>query len=200
MSIEQILKKIDDDAAAAAGGIVEEARTEAGRIARQYEAAAKKLRAQLEELAGRKAAEEKRRLLVSEELELRKAALVAKRRILSELYDEAKRKIGALSGAEYLDLLASMVAARAATGREEIVPAAGQRGLLDKAFLGKVAGAFDGEAKFTVSDREGEFAWGVVLREGKRVVDLSLETVFEQVRERIEPEVSAILFPDKRGD
>jgi V/A-type H+/Na+-transporting ATPase subunit E len=200
MSIEQILRKIDDDAAARAAEVVEEASAEARRIAGQYEAAAGKLKAELEDLAVRKAAEEERRLLVSEELELRKAALVAKHRILADLYDEAKQKIASLTGAGYLDLLASLIAARSATGREEIVPAAGQRGLLDKAFLRKVASSFDGTAAFTVAEREGEFAWGVVLREGKRVVDLSLGTVFDQVRERVEPEVSAILFMGKRGD
>jgi len=33
-----------------------------------------------------------------------------------------------------------------------------------------------------------------VLREGRRTVDLSLDAVFDQVMDRIEPEVSAILF------
>lgn len=200
MSIEQILRKIDDDAAGAAGAVVEEAEAEARRIADRYEAAAGKLRVELEELADRKAAEERRRLLVGEELELRKAALVEKRRILSELYDEAKREIGGLSRGEYLDLLVSLIASRAVSGAEEIVPAAGQRSLLDDAFLEKAGASFDGDARFSVAAEEGAFAWGIVLREGKRVVDLSLETIFGQVMERIEPEVSAILFSPERKE
>lgn len=200
MSIERILGKIDEDSAEAVRRVIEEAEAEARRIAGRYEAAAAKLRSELEELAGRKAADEKRRLIVAEELELRKAALVKKREILSDLYDEAKGTIGALSGGEYLDLLVSLVAARAVSGREEIVPAAGQRGLLDNAFLAKLGASFEGDARFSVARDEGTFTWGVVLREGKRTVDLSLETLFKQVGERLEPDVSAILFAGGRGD
>lgn len=200
MSIERILQKIDDDAANAARAVVEEARAEAAKILARYEAAAGQLRGELEAHAERKAAEEKRRLLVGEELELRKAALVGRHEILAGIYDEARSAIGGLAGGAYLDLLCSMIASHAVSGREEIVPAAGQRALLDAAFLKKVGAAFGGEARFTVAGEEGSFAWGVVLREGKRVVDLSLETVFEQVRERIEPEVSAVLFTGEGGD
>lgn len=200
MAIEQILQKIEDDAAEAARAVIAEAEAEAQRIAARAEADAGALRAELEALADRKAEEETRRLIVGAQLETRKAELVRKRELLGEVYDEARRAIAGLSGDEYLGLLASMIAARAVSGREEIVPAAGQRDLLDGAFLARVGEAFRAGAAFTVAAEEGPFDWGVVLREGRRTVDLSLETVFEQVRERIEPEVSAILFGGPRKD
>jgi V/A-type H+-transporting ATPase subunit E len=200
MSIEQIVRKIDEDAEKAAGSVVEQARAQARSIVERYEAAAGMLRSEFEDLADRKAAEEERRLLVSEELELRKAVLVRKREILAGIYDEAKRTIGRLTGEEYLDLLASMIAARAVSGREQIVPAAGQRSLLGERFLARVGEAFGGDARFNVVGEEGTFAWGVVLREGRRIVDLSLDTVFEQVRELVEPEVAAILFAGEPED
>jgi V/A-type H+-transporting ATPase subunit E len=194
MSIEKIISKIDEDSRAAVEAALEKAREDAGALAERYARRAGELEAQLRSRAEKKAAEEKRRLLVSEQLELRKAGLVRKREILSQLYEEARKSIASLSGDDYLALLRALIISRAVSGAEEIVPASGQAGMLSKDFLGKLNGEYPGGGKFTVAAEEGDFDWGVILREGRRTVDLSLETVFEQVMDRIEPEVSEILF------
>ncbi|MCK4550152.1 MAG: hypothetical protein KAU49_08270, partial [Candidatus Krumholzibacteria bacterium] len=106
----------------------------------------------------------------------------------------ARKNIAALAGEDYLALIRALVISRAISGAEEIVPGAGQTALLSSDFLTKLNGEYPGGGKFTISAEEGAFEWGVVLREGRRTVDLSLGTVFDQVMDRIEPEVSAILF------
>lgn len=194
MSIEKILSKIDEDSRAAVDAALEVARVDAAALSASYARRAEELAAGLKSRAGKKAAEEKRRLLVSEQLELRKAELVGKRRILSDLYDEARKNIAALSGEDYLALIRALILSRAISGAEEIVPAAGQAALLSSGFLAKLNGEYPGGGKFTVAAEEGAFEWGVVLKEGRRTVDLSLGTVFDQVMDRIEPEVAAILF------
>ncbi len=194
MSIEKILSKIDEDSLVAVEAALVRASEEAAALSARYARRAKELEADLHTRAGKKAAEEKRRLLVSEQLELRKATLVRKREILSELYGEARKTIAALSGEEYLSLIRALVISRAVSGAEEIVPAAGQTSLLSSDFLKKLNKKYPGGGRFTIAAAEGSFEWGVVLREGRRVVDLSLSTVFDQVMDRIEPEVSAILF------
>ena len=194
MSIEKILSKIDEDSRAAVEAAFERAREDAAALSARYARRAEELGAGLKSRAGKKAAEEKRRLLVSEQLELRKAELVGKRGILSNLYDEARKNIAALSGEDYLALIRALIVSRAISGAEEIVPATGQTALISSDFLAKLNGEYPGGGKFTVAAEEGAFEWGVVLREGRRTVDLSLGIVFDQVMDRIEPEVSAILF------
>jgi V/A-type H+-transporting ATPase subunit E len=194
MSIEKILNKIDEDSRAAVEAALARARDETAALSTRYVRRAEELEADLRARAGKKAAEEKRRLLVSEQLELRKAVLVRKREILSELYDEARKTIAAFSGEEYLSLIRTLVISMAVSGAEEIVPAAGQAALLSSDFLTKLNKEYPGGGRFTIAAEEGSFDWGVVLREDRRTVDLSLSTVFDQVMDRIEPEVSAILF------
>ena len=194
MSIENILKKIDEDSRAAVEAALDRAAGDAKALAARYARRAEELEAGLRSRAEKKAAEEKRRLLVSEQLELRKADLVRKREILSELYAEARESIAALSGEDYLALLRALVISRSVSGAEEIVPAEGQTAMLSKDFVDGLNGEYPGGGRFTIAPEEGDFKWGVVLREGRRTVDLSLGTVFEQVMDRIEPEVSAILF------
>jgi len=194
MSIEKILSKIDEDSRAAVEAALERAREDAAALSARYARRAEELGAGLKSRAEKKAAEEKRRLIVSEQLELRKAELVGKRGILSKLYDDARKNIASLSGDDYLALIRSLIVSRAISGTEEIVPAAGQTALLSSDFLSKLNGEYPEGGKFTIAADEGTFEWGVVLREGRRTVDLSLGTVFDQVMDRIEPEVAAILF------
>ena len=194
MSIEKILSRIDEDSRAAVEDALERAREDAAALSARYARRTEELEAGLRSRAGKKSAEEKRRLLVSEQLELRKADLVRRREILSKLYDEARKNIAALSGEDYLALIHALVISRAVSGEEEIVPATGQTALLSSDFLSKLNSGYPGGGKFTIASEEGPFEWGVVLREGRRTVDLSLGTVFDQVMDRIEPEVAKILF------
>jgi len=194
MSIENILSKIDEDSRAAVAAALERAGEEAAALSASYARRAEELEAGLSSRAEKKAAEERKRLLVSEQLELRKADLVRRREILSKLYGEARKNIAALSGEDYLALIRALVISRAISGAEEIVPASGQTALFSSDFLTKLNGEYPGGGKFTIAAESGAFEWGVVLREGRRTVDLSLGTVFDQVMDRIEPEVAAILF------
>jgi len=194
MSIENILNKIDEDSRAAVEAALGRAREDAAALSARYARRAEELGAGLRARAEKKAAEEKRRLLVSEQLEMRKAGLVRKREILSDLYDEARKRIASLSGGDYLALVGALVLSRAVSGDEEIVPASGQTALLSSDFLSKLNRDYPGGGKFTIASEEGPFEWGVMLREGRRTVDLSLGTVFDQVIDRIEPEISEILF------
>jgi vacuolar-type H+-ATPase subunit E/Vma4 len=194
MSIENILSRIDEDSRAAVAAALERAGEEAAALSARYARRAEELGAGLSSRAEKKAVEEKRRLLVSEQLELRKADLIRRREILSKLYDEARKNIAALSGEDYLALIRTLVISSTISGAEEIVPAAGQTALLSSDFLAKLNAGYPGGGKFTIAAEEGAFEWGVVLKESRRTVDLSLDSVFDQVMDRIEPEVAAILF------
>ena len=196
MSIEKILERIKEEADSAAGDIVEKAEREAERIRVSFEADGTKLKNELEKRARERAEEEKRRLIVSEELELRKQFLVKKRELLDELYERAKGEMEKLEGEEYLDLVKKMILASAISGNEEIVAAKKQEGLFTGAFMETLNRENKRGEGFTLADETGAFSWGVVLREGRRRVDLTLGVLMDQLRERIESEIAPKLFSD----
>ena len=197
MAIGDILKKIGEEAAEAARERVAAAGLEAERIRAEHEGRGETLAAELRSRAGKRAAEEERRVVVGEQLELRKALLAKKREMLDGVFAETKDRLAAIGGEEYLALVSGIILDQAATGREEIVPAAAQRDLFTPGAIASLDEAWPGGGSFRLAEESGDFAWGVVLREGKRLVNLSLDVFFEQVREEIEPGIAGILFGEE---
>jgi len=195
MSIENILKRIEEETEASGREILRAAEAEAAGIRERYEKAADKLRGELSGRAVKKAEEEKRRLIVNEQLELKKALLAKKREILEDVYAEARERAVDLSDSEYIELMKALVLAKAVTGTEEIVVPAERRELFDGEFLAKLNRENAGGG-FSYAKERGDFEWGVVLKERKRVVDLSLDVLFEQLRERVEPKIASVLFSE----
>jgi V/A-type H+-transporting ATPase subunit E len=199
MAIEDILRRIDEEAEAEIRGKLDEARREAASVEAEYAREAERLEAELRLRAEKRSREEERRLIVSEQLEIRKASLTKKQAILDALYEKALRRIEELPRAKYRGIIASLIVERAVSGAEEIVVGKKHRDLFDDAFLAELSEAYPGGGRFTRAPEEGDFEWGVVLREGRRAVDLTLEVLFEQLRERIEPRIAAVMFPAVEG-
>lgn len=195
MSIENIIQRIAEEAAASAAETAERATERAAAIREEYEKRAAALAEELARAYRERAVVEERRLVVAEELELRKQLLERKREVLAEVYREARNRIEGLPPAEYLDLVRSLVLRNAASGREEIVVPAAHRQLFTPAFIDSLNRARGG-ASFRIADEPGAFAWGVVLREGRRLVDLTSDVIFRQLAARIEARVAAVLFPE----
>jgi vacuolar-type H+-ATPase subunit E/Vma4 len=196
MSIENILKRIDEETQAAAGEIMSIGEAKAGGVRDEYAKQGLKIREELENRARMRAADEERRLIVGEELELRKASLVRKREILDEIYGEARKRIVCLPTAGYIELLKALIVGNAQSGREELVVSAAQREILSREFIEALNEAQGGGAAFSLAETPGDFAWGVVLREGQRSVDLTLDVLFEQLKTSVESEIAGILFPE----
>lgn len=179
-----------------ANEIVSRAGEQAERIRSESEAEGTDLERELEERARKKAEEEERRLIVNEQLELRKQLLEKKWEILDGLYDRAKGEMEKLDAGEYLDLVKKLILGGAVSGNEEIVVAKGQEKLFDDAFLDALNGENEPGEGFRMAKEAGDFSWGVVLREGRRTVDLTLGVLMSQLRERIESEIAPMLFSD----
>jgi vacuolar-type H+-ATPase subunit E/Vma4 len=194
MPIEKIFDRINAEAEAAAGEVLTRAGEESAAVSKEYTGRASRLDAELKAYAEKKAGEAEKHLIVSEQLELRKSVLSRKREILESVYDEAKKKISALSPEESREVLKNMIISSAVTGDEEIVVAPSQVGIFDEGFMVELRDGFKGNGSFRLAADKGDFAWGVVMREGRRTVDLSLDVVFKQLREKIEPRIAAMLF------
>jgi len=196
MSIENILKRIEGETEEAIGAIRGKTEERLAVTGEEYAKKGAKLREELERVARMKAADEERRLIVGEELELRKAFLVRKREILGEIYEEARKRIESLPPEAYLELLGSFIVRHSLSGREEIIVPAAQRNAFTGEFIASLNRLKGGSAAFTLAETSGDFAWGVILREEQRRVDLTLDAVFEQLKERIEPQIAGIMFPE----
>lgn len=198
MSIENILKRIEEEAEAAVGLIIGEAETEAEKIRKEFAVQADELKEKLEQRARIRAEEEERRLLVNEELRLRKQLLEKKREILDALYVEAVNRIASLETGEYLDLMKKLIMKNATSFGEEIIVPEDQRKIFGKEFIDSLNQSVRGKkGTFSISDDPGDFSWGVILEERKRRVDLTLDVLIAQLRDRIESDISAALFADE---
>jgi len=195
MSIENIVKKIEEETGAAAAEILRAAGERAASIREEGERAGAKLREELEGRARAKAADEERRLVVGEELELRKASLERRREILGEVYQEARKRILGLPREEYLALMAKLILKNAVSGNEEIVVPAAQREMFAGEYLDSLNRRRGAGAAFAIAETPGDFAWGVVLREGQRRVDLTIDVLFRQLTTRVESAAAGVLFP-----
>lgn len=197
MPIEKIFERIDSEAGIAAGHILEAAKEKAAAMTADYNRQASELEKKLTAYAEKKGSEEEKHLLVSEQLEIRKALLWRKREILDRLYEEARKSILGLSPGESRSIIRKMITGGAVSGREEIVVSHNQTDLFSPEFVKELREGFGKGASFEVAVEKGTFDWGVVLREGRRVVDLSLDVVFKQVREKTEPRIAALLFGEE---
>ncbi len=196
MSIENIVKRIEDETGAAVAEILRAAGERAAAVRDEAARSGAKLGDELESRARSKASDEERRLIVGEELELRKAALQRKREILGEVYAEARKRIEQLPPDEYLELISALILKHAVSGREEIVVPAAQRSMFDGSFVESLNRSRGRGAAFSLAGAPGDFAWGVVLREGQRRVDLTLDVMFGQLAGRVESAVAGLLFPE----
>jgi len=200
MAVEDILKRIEEETESACNAILSEAEEEAGKITSRYEEEARKLKESLLEKARARADEEEKRLVVNEQLVLRKAILAKKGEVLKKVYDMAKERIKALPENEYIEIISNLVLKNAVSGREELVVPAKQKQLFDDSFLARLNKAFGEGARFSVSAEGGGFEWGVLLREKQREVNLTLDVLFDQVIEVVEPRIAEELFGGDQGE
>ena len=194
--IDKITARIETDAVADAARIAQETKAQCETIRADGE---KKAQAGYWEKVqqGVAAAEDRvQRLAKTADMEARKSVLSFKQSIVAEAFDKAEARLNALEGDEYVSFLAALAARAADTGREEIVLSAADRPLgkkvVDKANAAlKAAGRTAG---LTLSDTEGAFGRGLVVRQGSVSVNCTVEALMAQAREDMASDVAAELF------
>lgn len=119
--LDKITQRIAADAQAQADAILNEGRSQAQAITRQWE---EKARAESRAILaqGEKAAGERLERLDSvAQMEGRRLLLGAKQEMISQAFDAALEKLLSLPQEEYVELLAQLCAKAADTGREEVI-------------------------------------------------------------------------------
>lgn len=135
--IEKITAKIAADAQSEIDALTAQAKQEAADITADFQAQAAALKRELRAKGEQAAAERGERMASVAQLERRKAELAAKQALLDRSFDRALEKLCSLKDAEYIDLLARLIAEASATGREEVLFSQTDRARVGKAAVAK---------------------------------------------------------------
>ncbi len=195
MAFDDILQKIQADGSQAAAAVQAEGAAAATRIRERGEREAEESRAALRRRAERRAKEHRDRLVTLAQLEHRKAVLAEKQRSIGDAFAEAEARLRDLPREDAWNLLHRVIVAGAETGREEVVVGHAQAGLIDDAFLARVNRTLGDRGHLTLAAEPGDFSHGVVLREGRKDINLRLAVLMAEAREQFVHHIAQQLFP-----
>jgi V/A-type H+-transporting ATPase subunit E len=200
MSFDDILKKIKEDAEEEASRMMLEAKVRAGGIIEEAEKEASEksrkdlLRAEAE------TEEERRRIMALERLEARRSLLMAKQEAVDEVYAKVLVSLHNLSDDEYLGFVRRSVMETVETGEETLLISPNDRERITPEFLGQLNSELEkrglpGSLKMEVVD--SDLDGGVMLRGEGTEVNLTFAQILESIKEEVEPDIIAILFPEE---
>ncbi len=190
---EKIIAHIQADARAKADAILAQAEEKCAGIRSGYEEQAKeayaeKIRTGVKENQDR--LESMDRLA---KMEGRKAILALKQSMVSESFDLAVDKLTALPEAQYVALLAKLAAQASVTKDEELVLNARDRKAVGAKVI-EAANARLGGGKLRLSETEGDFRGGLILRRGSIEANCTVELLVDLCREAMASELAGVLF------
>ena len=190
MSIESIIKRIEDEAKAYAAERTAEAESQMKEILADAQTKADKIKADAKERADKES-----KLLVERResvagLESRKMALQAKQEVIAESFEKALDKLVGLSEDDYIKFLENQLKAFENEGGEVLLNAADM-----KKYGAKVEKLLKGELK--LGKEEADIKGGFILKQGDISVNCSLEKLLEDKKEEMIAGIAAKLFPEK---
>ena len=192
MAVDDILKKIKAEAEEAARQVVSQAESEADGITGE---ARKRVDAERERLLNRarqRASEERNRIVTMAKLSARRELLEEKQRLLDRVFEETKSGIASMEKSEYRRLIGAFLAGTVGEGGAEVVVDTDEK-RIDQAFLDSVSGEL-GRGPLKLSDERRAIGGGFILKSGRTETNCTLETILRDAREKVEPEIAAILF------
>lgn len=194
--ITGIVTKINDEAESGAAELLSAARTNAEGIARSYEERAGRETAATLSAAEAAARAVRQRADSQSGIDSRNALLSARRAVLSRAFDEAQKRLAALPDKEKTDLYAR-IAAGNATADAEIVLNQADRAAIGGAVLSAARSALSASGKeyrLTLAEESGDFAGGLVLRQGRMEINCTFEVMVSDARGELEAETLQVLF------
>ena len=194
---ENIIAHIRADAEAQSAAILAQAEQQCAAIRTDFEGKARERYGE-RLLAGQKACEDRVDSMDRiARMEAKKGVLALKQEMVSKSFELACEKLVNLPEADYVELLAKLAAGASVTGGEEIVLNARDRAAVGekavKAANAKLA-AEGRPAALKLSDAEGAFAGGLLLRRGSIETNCTAELLVELQRGDMSSELAGVLF------
>ena len=195
MSLEYITQKIIDEANDYVVDVIGKAKEEARAIAEEYESFAEKEYNQIVDSAYEKANEILNRAGAQGVKEKRISIISAKWEYLDNAFSTAIKMMCELPLDKQVRFIAGLVQKYQRSEAELIFNTADRNRLGSKvvAAVNKAPGSH----KVVLSEATGDFSGGVILKEAGIEANLTYEVIVASERERLEEEVSTILFSDE---
>ncbi len=189
---EKIIAHIQSDAKAQADAILAQAEQQCALIRKDYEEKADeaytaKIRAGVK--ACEDLSESKKRIA---EMESKKNLLALKQEMVSAAFDRAKGIILSMPAAEYQAFLTNLAVKAAPDGKGQLVLNARDRKQYGEAVVKAANAALKGS--LTLSDTDGDFAGGVMIKNGAVEVNNTLELLIDLCRGDMSADVAKALF------
>lgn len=189
---EKIIAHIQADAKAQADAILAQAEQQCAGIREEYEGKAKTAYAEKIRAGVRKCedlAESKSRIA---QMESKKSILALKQEMVSEAFAMAKNVVLSLPAEKYCAFLTKLAVQSAPDGEGQLVFNASDREKFGQAVVKQANAALGG--KLTLSEKTGDFAGGLIVRNGAVEVNNTLELRIDLCRGDMAAEVAKILF------
>ncbi len=189
---EKIIAHIQSDAKAQADAILAQAEQQCALIRKDYEEKADeaytaKIRAGVK--ACEDLSESKKRIA---EMESKKNLLALKQEMVSAAFDRAKEIILSMPAAEYQAFLTNLAVKAAPDRKGQLVLNARDRKQYGEAVVKAANAALKGS--LTLSDTDGDFAGGVMIKNGAVEVNNTLELLIDLCRGDMSADVAKALF------
>ena len=192
MAVDDILKKIKAEAEEAAGRVVASGQSESDGITAE---ARKRIEAERERLLGRarqRASEERNRIVTMARLSARRELLEEKQRLIGRVFEETRKSFIGMGRDEYRSLIKAFLGGTVDPGGADVVIDTDEK-RIDQSFLDRVSAEL-GRGPLKLADERRAIGGGFILKSGRTETNCTLDTILRDARERLEPEVAAILF------
>jgi V/A-type H+-transporting ATPase subunit E len=195
MNAEQVVEKILSEAAAEAEQIK-------GAAAEKIAAAETELNSELADyekqtqgLAEQAAEDKKARMLATANMEIKKEYLAAKVALLDKVFEKVRERIKGLSDDEYKNLIASLMIKAVESGDEQVIVGIGEERIdqgLIKQVNRKLGPGYKGN--LSLAQERANIDAGFILKRGKIQVNVSIEVLLTEARDKFEMELAEELF------
>jgi V/A-type H+-transporting ATPase subunit E len=190
MSIENIIERILSDAQKDAEEILAEAVKEKEAVLMKARREAENIEKEVKVNSVKDSVIHKERRISVAELEARKLTLAAKQQAISKCFDKALSELSRMDAGKYEKFLKDAVKSTGMNDGELLFNEADR-----KAVGQKVVKDINTEGKrMVLSEETIDNKGGFILRKGHVIVDATLETILNSVKETVTPEVATILF------
>ena len=189
---DKIIAHIQADAKARADAIIAQAEQQCAGIREAYEGKAKEAYAE-KIRAGVKVcedlAESKSRIA---QMESKKSLLALKQELVSSVFDKAQKQLLSLPKEQYLDFLTGLAVKAAPDGNGELVLNASDKATYGAEVVKAANARLNGKLK--LSDETGDFAGGLIVKNGPVAVNNTIELLIDLCRSEMAADVAKVLF------
>ncbi|MGL5956554.1 MAG: V-type ATP synthase subunit E [Brevinema sp.] len=189
MALEDIQKKIISDAEQKKSVLLESAHKQSKEILDYATKSAREYQEDHQKHALSLAENLERGLVIDARRKLANEILAKKRDRIEQTFTKAKSEF--ISSAHYVEIMKTLVSQSVTSKKEEVILGQDER-FLDQQWLDSVNQSIG--ASLVFSKEKGNFHGGVMLAEGSTFVNITIDTLFTQLREDSEKPVADILF------